>query len=206
MLLITEVLTKRTFKKLYVSEFWFMYKECLTGVTLVLAITEIAKVIIGEHRPHFFDVCEPDTNKNCVNGTFVQDYTCTTTRYKGYFLVDTSRSFPSGHSSMSVFVGLFSAYIIQTRLPTNRTGVLMKPFLILVCLTWSLVCSLTRITDRRHHWWDVLAGMLLGAAGVYYTLKLLHRKYDDVDTPPRMSTSTTTLLDVKNKDATSVII
>jgi phosphatidate phosphatase len=28
---------------------------------------------------------------------------------------------------------------------------------------WAMVCSFTRITDHRHHWWDVLAGFMLGA-------------------------------------------
>lgn len=205
-LLFTEILTKQTFKKVFVTELWFYYKECLIGSTLVLLITEVAKVVVGEHRPHFLDVCEPDTNKNCVNGSFVEDYTCTSTRFGRYFLTDSSRSFPSGHASISVFIGLFSAYIVQTRLPTAKTGRLLKPFLISVCLTWSVVCSLTRITDRRHHWWDVLAGMTLGALGALYTLKLIHKKINGIEKPSRISTSTTTLLDVKNKDATSVII
>ncbi|XP_018574186.1 uncharacterized protein T28D9.3-like isoform X3 [Anoplophora glabripennis] len=206
MLLLTEFLMKQTIKKVFVSELWFYYKECIIGCTLVLMITEVAKAVVGEHRPHFFDVCEPDTNKNCVNGSFVEDYTCTSTRFGGYFITDSSRSFPSGHSSVSVFIGLFSSYIVQTRLPTVKTGRLLKPFLISVCLTWSVVCSLSRITDRRHHWWDVLAGMTLGALGALYTLKLIHKKLNGIEKSPRISTSTTTLLDVKNKDATSVII
>ncbi|KAJ8976859.1 hypothetical protein NQ317_014254 [Molorchus minor] len=205
-LLLTEILTRQTFKTLYYNEIWFFYKESLIGCTLVLAITEVMKVTVGEHRPHFLDVCEPDTNKDCVNGTFVHSYMCTTKKYQGYFLVDTSRSFPSGHSSVSVFVALFSAYIIQTRLPTAKTGKLLKPFLILVCLIWGLVCSLTRITDRRHHWWDVLAGATIGAIGAVYTLRLIHKKIGDIEPHPQISTSTTTLLDIKNKDATSVII
>ena len=39
---------------------------------------------------------------------------------------------------------------------------LMKPFLQLLWACYALFCSLTRITDRRHHWWDVLAGATLG--------------------------------------------
>ncbi|KAJ8945220.1 hypothetical protein NQ314_009289, partial [Rhamnusium bicolor] len=108
-LLFTEILMKETLKKLYISELWFYYKECLIGSTLVLVVTEVAKVVVGEHRPHFFDVCEPDTNQNCVNGSYIETYKCTSTKYGGYFLIDSSRSFPSGHSSVSVFVALFSA-------------------------------------------------------------------------------------------------
>lgn len=62
------------------------------------------------------------------------------------------------------------------------------------------MCSLTRIVDRRHHWWDVLGGMLLGASGAVYTLKLLHKKMYENDKLKRTAVSTTTLLDEKFKD------
>lgn len=104
----TEMLINETFKKINAKKVWFYYKECATGCMLVLLITEIMKVLIGEHRPHFLDVCMPDTEHNCVPFTFVEEFKCTNTKYSGYFLVDTSRSFPSGHSSISVFVGIFS--------------------------------------------------------------------------------------------------
>lgn len=40
-------------------------------------------------------------------------------------------------------------------------------------LTWALVCSVTRITDHRHHWWDVLAGSILGVALGIYTVSII---------------------------------
>lgn len=104
------------------------------------------------------------------------------------------------------FCNFFSdfQYLIQTRIPELRVR-LTKPFLISVCLIWTALCSLSRITDRRHHWWDVLAGAVLGTCGAVYTLTLLRQKERNVKLV-RTNTSTTTLLDVKNKDATSVII
>ncbi|KMQ83724.1 lipid phosphate phosphohydrolase 1 [Lasius niger] len=27
---------------------------------------------------------------------------------------------------------------------------------------WAVTCSMTRVGDNRHHWWDVLAGNALG--------------------------------------------
>ncbi|XP_049817300.1 phospholipid phosphatase 1 isoform X4 [Aethina tumida] len=189
-------------------DFWFFYKECLVGCCFVLLITEIMKIVVGEHRPHFFAVCNPERNIDCKSGEFIQDYTCSTNSpFSSYFISDTSRSFPSGHSSCSVFAAVFAAYIVQSRIPTKKTGGLLKPLLVSLCLTWGIVCSLTRITDRRHHWWDVFAGALLGAMGAIYTVYYLNKKlYAEVEVQPKMSTSTTTLLDVKNKDATSVII
>ncbi|XP_056632238.1 phospholipid phosphatase 1-like isoform X2 [Diorhabda sublineata] len=201
-----EVLSKKTFKKINYREIWYYYRECATGCILVLLLTEVAKILVGEHRPHFFDVCAPDTAKNCLPSEYIDTYTCTNPNYSKYFLVDSSRSFPSGHSSISWFIGTFSAYVIQTRLSTIYTGRLLKPFLIAICFSWSFLCSMTRITDRRHHWWDVLAGSALGILGAFYTIKLVHKKIFGTDEITKVSTSTTTLLDIKNKDATSVII
>lgn len=74
-----------------------------------------------------------------------------------------------------------------------------------VCLTWALVCSLTRITDKRHHWWDVAAGMLLGSLTALYSISIIS-KHIKLGGIARVDTSTTTLLDIKNKGAKSEII
>ncbi|KAG5859794.1 hypothetical protein JTB14_038257 [Gonioctena quinquepunctata] len=110
-LLLTEVSSNRTFGKISYGKAWYYFRECVIGCVLVLTITEIAKVLVGEHRPHFLDVCQPNTATDCIEGTFIDTYNCTNTKYSSYFLVDSSRSFPSGHSSVSWFVGLFSADI-----------------------------------------------------------------------------------------------
>lgn len=111
-LISTEMLSNDTFKKLNSSRLWFYYKECAIGCILVLLITEVIKVLVGEPRPHFLDVCEPDTAKTCVAGTFIDTFTCTNKKYSARFVVDTSRSFPSGHASVSSFVSFFSAVSI----------------------------------------------------------------------------------------------
>lgn len=105
----TEMLSNDSFKKVNASRLWFYYKESAIGCILVLLITEVMKVLVGEHRPHFFDTCEPDTGRTCVAGAFVESFRCMNTKYSAHFLTDTSRSFPSGHASVSVYVSLFSA-------------------------------------------------------------------------------------------------
>lgn len=72
-------------------------------------ITEVAKAMLGEHKPHFFDVCRPDANEECTEGVFIEDYTCTNKDYSSWLISDASKSFPSGHSSISVFASLFTA-------------------------------------------------------------------------------------------------
>lgn len=108
-LLSTEMLSNDSFKKPNSSRIWFYYKECAIGCILVLLITEVIKVLVGEHRPHFLDVCEPDTGKTCVAGSFTESFKCTNAKYSARFVIDTSRSFPSGHASVSSFVSFFSA-------------------------------------------------------------------------------------------------
>ncbi|XP_048523177.1 phospholipid phosphatase homolog 1.2 homolog isoform X4 [Dendroctonus ponderosae] len=204
-LFLSEYLRNRSASNICLREVWYYYKEFLIGCGLALVLTEVAKAIVGEHRPHFFDVCRPNSAENCTEGQYVSTYQCTVTNYSHYFMADTSRSFPSGHSSLSVFVAVFCSYLIQVRLVTVLTGVIFKYFFISCLMTWSLVCSLTRITDKRHHWWDVAVGMLLGVLVAFYSISII-RKQLHRNSIPRVATSTTTLIDVKNKDAKSEII
>ncbi|KAL3289042.1 hypothetical protein HHI36_003485 [Cryptolaemus montrouzieri] len=206
LLLITfvEIVREKSFKDVRFGIVWEHYKEYLVGVCFVLLITQMAKAVIGEHRPHFFDVCRPDANEGCELGTFVPNYTCTNTAYSSWLVSDASKSFPSGHSSLSVFTSLFCAYVIQTRLPSAITGKLFKPFLIAFCLCWGIVCSLSRIADRRHHWWDVLSGVVLGILAVIFFAAIFHQKQKrKLNRTSEKSISSTMLLDVKSKSAAS---
>lgn len=103
----------------------------------------------------------------------------------------------------------FFQILIQVRIPSHKLGRVLKPFLISLCLLWGVIVSLSRISDRRHHWWDVLAGSILGVATATYTAMTLCKRFKFAPQVTRIHkpcASTTTLLDVKNKDATSVII
>lgn len=45
---------------------WF--REYIIGIVVHLLIMDVLKVFFGEHRPHFFDTCKPDTLVNCTAG------------------------------------------------------------------------------------------------------------------------------------------
>ncbi|CAH1164421.1 unnamed protein product [Phaedon cochleariae] len=175
-ILLTEISAHGSWRKINRRRTWIHFQECIVGVIVVFLLTAVAKLLVGEHRPHFFDVCQPDTAKNCTKGEFVESFECTNTEQTWLTVFDSSLSFPSGHSSISWFLGMLLSYIIQTTLTTVNTGSLMKPFLISVCLTWSLVCSLSRITDRRHHWWDVLAGTTIGILCSLVSMMIIRKK------------------------------
>lgn len=227
-IILIEALREEYFSQIRCRNVWQWYKEYLIVFCIVLLVTEVAKVLFGEHRPHFLLSCVPDTASTCQDGSFVYEFECTNTNAEAtrYFLTDTSRSFPSGHSSVSVFAALYSAVsislnqtkecsllkqqnafqaVVHWRMPTRHTGQLLKPLLVTICLLWGVVSSLTRITDRRHHWWDVLAGTILGSVGAFYALFVL-RQNTLLEKSPRISPSTVTLLDERNKDAASVAI
>ncbi|XP_076267275.1 phospholipid phosphatase 1-like [Rhynchophorus ferrugineus] len=167
----TEIFTLPSFFNFYVYA-----KEFIIGLVTVGGFTEIAKTIVGEHRPHFFDTCRPDTNLNCTNGTYVHTYTCTNTNVSQLEMIDASRSFPSGHSSMAWFTAIFCSYVVHRRLSSHVSGTAIKVLMVGMCLTFGLTCSLTRITDRRHHWWDVLIGTMIGLIGAAYIIQKTQRK------------------------------
>lgn len=108
-IILTEVLRERSFGKVRARFVWSWYKEFLVVYAMVLLITEAAKVAFGEHRPHFLSTCVPDVAHTCEGGAFVEEYKCTNDGATNYFLVDSSRSFPSGHASVSFVAGIYSA-------------------------------------------------------------------------------------------------
>ncbi|XP_022188348.2 phospholipid phosphatase 1 [Nilaparvata lugens] len=144
------------------------YWEYLSGLLIVFFLADIAKLLVGEPRPHFLDTCQPHQAINCSSG-YIAKYECTNVDLSFWRVKDASRSFPSGHAAISVYLFTFTAWFLERRM--SGVGRIVVAWLqVLVCV-WALVCSLTRITDRRHHWWDVLAGSVLGVLVGMYTVR-----------------------------------
>jgi phosphatidate phosphatase len=62
-------------------------------------------------------------------------------------------------------------WYLQTRaFKWNHRTVFLVPLVQLLALTFAIVASLTRVTDHRHHWWDVLIGFFIGVSTAYYTV------------------------------------
>ncbi|XP_011697711.1 PREDICTED: lipid phosphate phosphohydrolase 1-like isoform X2 [Wasmannia auropunctata] len=140
-------------------QIWRWYGHYGSGITSLTFVIEIMKLLIGEPRPHFLDTCKPREAVNCTDEYF-NSYTCTNTEFSKWFINDSSKSFPSGHSALSVYTSIFLVWYLQNRLP-NRT-LFLKPWLQCLLAMWAVTCSMTRVGDNRHHWWDVLAGDVLG--------------------------------------------
>lgn len=80
----------------------------------------------------------------------------------------------------------------------------MKPFLQTLCILWGVACSLSRIADNRHHWWDVMTGATIGAIFAYYYVVVVTMKFkakNEVTT-----SSTKTLIDDQGGQVTTTRI
>ncbi|XP_059609399.1 phospholipid phosphatase homolog 1.2 homolog isoform X2 [Phlebotomus argentipes] len=154
-------------RSLYVSLYW--YNKFLIGFSIHLAIIEAIKTLMGESRPHFLDSCRPDTAVNCTIGTFISDFTCTNTELSSQLVNDSFRSFPSGHASVGFYEALFMAWFLYKRFHSVRSKWVV-PLLQTLCFVWGSACAITRITDNRHHWWDVLCGTCIGLVFAAYAM------------------------------------
>ncbi|CAG5015080.1 unnamed protein product [Parnassius apollo] len=152
----------------------WLYRSYAYGLMFNISIIEVMKAVSGIPRPTFFDICEPDTAMTCNGSDFVSTFECTSTRFSTWYQMDSYHSFPSGHTSLSVYCGLFMAWYLQRRaFDWSHRTVFLVPVLQLICITYAVVCSLTRISDHRHHWWDVLTGSVVGIICLVYTVIVL---------------------------------
>ncbi|XP_035435789.2 phospholipid phosphatase 2 isoform X1 [Spodoptera frugiperda] len=181
---------------------FYLYRTYIYGLIMNLSIVEVMKGIVGSPRPTFFDLCEPDAGKTCNGTEYVKDFKCTSTKYASWYQMDSYRSFPSGHTSLSVYCGLFLAWYLQRRaFNWSHRSIFMVPMLQLLCISYAAVCSLTRITDHRHHWWDVLVGSIIGLATVLYAVIISsnfsydHSKIGDLKSQESRQTVRTLLYD-----------
>ncbi|XP_023839217.1 phospholipid phosphatase 1 isoform X2 [Salvelinus sp. IW2-2015] len=152
--------SKSSFSNMYVASVYKAIGTFVFGAAMSQSLTDIAKYSIGRLRPHFLDVCKPDWKLiNCTAGAYVEDFTCTGDTH----MVNEARlSFYSGHSSFSMYCMLFLALYIQARLQAEWAR-LLRPTVQFFLIAASVYTGLSRVSDYKHHWSDVLAGLIQGA-------------------------------------------
>ncbi|XP_041984768.1 putative phosphatidate phosphatase [Aricia agestis] len=136
----------------------FGYGACFIELT-----TNIAKNVIGRPRPHFFDLCKPSVNCSSPEWQhrYIEpgQYRCTAPPTDS--LDDMHMSFLSGHSAWSAFTMFYLAFYLEKRMVWRGTRVLRHSLqFVAVMLSW--YTALSRVSDYKHHWSDVLAGYFLG--------------------------------------------
>lgn len=164
--------THRIFVRLYVFLGYFAI-----GAMMTIFMTEVAKYTTGRLRPHFIAVCKPDVacaaeNSASTLHVYHTNYTClwekpevnaALTRDEKHQMHDARQSFPSGHSSFTFYAMMYVILYLHARVWWPLIGVVVVPVLQMACASIAIFVGLSRITDFKHHWSDVLAGALLGS-------------------------------------------
>lgn len=147
---------------------WFtLFSDLILGELFLLTILEFCKTLFGELRPHFLATCIRNMTKiDCSR--LVEVYNCEGDAPE-WLKRDVFKSFPSGHAAISFYCFIFISLYCQFRIPRTKHSHLFRFWVQIVSLIWAIACSLTRITDNRHHWWDVLIGVILGIAAGFVT-------------------------------------
>lgn len=134
----------------------------LFGCACQQLTTDIAKYTIGRLRPHFFDICRPNINCTAPENKwrYIVDFECLRTD-EPKLIKEMRLSFPSGHSSFSAYTMLYFSFYLHKRFTWRGSKLLRHAIqFLLIMLAWYTV--MTRVSDYKHHWSDVLAGFSIG--------------------------------------------
>jgi len=147
---------------------------------------DVAKYNVGRLRPNFIDNCRPyftidgspyDCQNTSKPSEYIDDYQCINHDYKESLL-----SFPSGHTSLITYAMVFAVGYLELRMPSPliKVSFLAKPMLQVALLLVAWYISLSRISDYKHHWSDVLAGSIIGSftafVALYYVYKWISKR------------------------------
>ncbi|XP_021560848.1 phospholipid phosphatase 2 isoform X2 [Neomonachus schauinslandi] len=141
----------------------------LFGAAVSQSLTDLAKYMIGRLRPNFLAVCDPDWSRvNC--SIYVQvERVC---RGNPTNVTESRLSFYSGHSSFGMYCMMFLALYVQARL-CWKWARLLRPTVQFFLLAFALYVGYTRVSDHKHHWSDVLVGLLQGALVAILTVRYI---------------------------------
>uniref|UniRef100_A0A7E4VVS6 AcidPPc domain-containing protein n=1 Tax=Panagrellus redivivus TaxID=6233 RepID=A0A7E4VVS6_PANRE len=136
----------------------------LLGVCFNQLLVDIAKYTIGRHRPHFLDVCKPNVGyANCpTDHKYIVDFNCTGTEKK--LVHESQLSFYSGHASFSFYVAFYISLYLRARLYRPIFSRLVVPVIQFSLFLGAAFVSYSRVSDYKHHWSDVLVGVIFGSS------------------------------------------
>ncbi|CAM9754941.1 unnamed protein product [Lampetra planeri] len=147
----------------------------LFGCAVNQSLTDVAKFSVGRLRPHFLDVCKPDRALyNCSEG-YITRVVCTG---DPAVITEARKSFFSGHASFAMYSMVFLALYVESRLRWRGARIL-RPLLQFVLLLVAVLVGLSRLSDYRHHWSDVLVGFGSGATVAFTVVFLISGLFTD---------------------------
>ncbi|KAB7495055.1 Phospholipid phosphatase 3 [Armadillidium nasatum] len=128
---------------------------------------------------------------DCRSGTdvYVTEDVCTPDTPEDYNLLRESRlSFISGHASFSTYTMFYLIFYLQYRF-CKCSFSLIRPVIQYACFGLAVFTTLSRVSDYKHHWSDVLAGFVNGAVFAVFCafwvakvhlLKFSYKDQDDI--------------------------
>ncbi|XP_060608387.1 phospholipid phosphatase 1-like [Ruditapes philippinarum] len=144
----------------------------LFAATCTLFLTETMKLFGGRLRPHFVSLCKPDFSKiNCSQGYIMIPTDACTSDVTKRKLLDSRKSFPSGHASLSTFGAIYLLAFLQLRFTWTKKIRILLPLLQLGILCAAIFVCISRVNDNKHHFSDVIAGAILGTVIALLSLK-----------------------------------
>ncbi|XP_061824060.1 phospholipid phosphatase 2-like [Nerophis lumbriciformis] len=159
----------------YLSALYKVVGTFLFGAAVSQSLTDLAKFTIGRPRPNFLAVCAPVS----CNG-YVLQINCTGSLRN---VTESRLSFYSGHSSFGMYCMLFLSLYVQARMQGKWTR-LVRPTIQFFLVAFSVYVGYTRVSDYKHHWSDVLVGLLQGALIAVLTVKYVSDFFKQ-RSPPR---------------------
>ncbi|CAL8307997.1 unnamed protein product [Lota lota] len=138
----------------YVVALYKVLGTFLFGAAVSQSLTDLAKFTIGRPRPNFLSVCAA---KYCKG--YMKNINCTGAPQD---VTESRLSFYSGHSSFGMYCMLFLALYVQARL-MMKWARLLRPTIQFFLVAFAVYVGYTRVSDYKHHWSDVLVGLLQGA-------------------------------------------
>lgn len=146
------------------------WKQC-TGLGFALCTASmfqiLLKLFIGGMRPHFYAVCQPSSVTTLDAGPDNLLYTRSACANPSAAAVtDALLSFPSGHCTAAFAGFLYLALWVNAKFKVcaDYKSRHWQQVLLVAPLSVAALLALSKIADYWHHWHDVVAGSLIGAA------------------------------------------
>ncbi|XP_074241852.1 phospholipid phosphatase 2-like [Saimiri boliviensis] len=143
----------------YVAAVYKVLGTFLFGAAVSQSLTYLAKYTIGHLHPNFLAICDPEWSwVNCL--VYVQlESVC---RGNAAGITEARLSFYSGHTSFGMYCVVFLALYVQARLCWKKWARLLRLTVQLFLVAFTLYVGYTCVSDHKHPWSDVLAGLLQG--------------------------------------------
>ncbi|XP_026107340.1 phospholipid phosphatase 2 [Carassius auratus] len=148
----------------YAAALYKVLGTFLFGACVSQSLTDMAKYTIGRLRPNFMAVCAPEVCKG-----YVLVINCTGNLRN---VTESRLSFYSGHSSFGMYCMLFLALYVQARM-ASKWARLLRPTIQFFLVAFAIYVGYTRVSDYKHHWSDVVVGLLQGALVAVLTVRYI---------------------------------